>query len=282
MVLEALTNPFRAEARPWPLFFLGIVYASVAIFLSIWIFAEYASLVMVFLTVLAAVPLFYATMQEEEAKDLTSTSERTLLKEHSRALTFLLFLFLGMVFAFTFWYVVLPSGTSSNLFNVQSQTISGLNQHVTGNFVRASLFSKIFLNNVKVMVFCILFSFVYGMGSLFILTWNASVIGVAAGNFIRTHMATYANTLGFARFSAYFYVSALSFLRYFIHGIPEILGYFVAGLAGGIISVALIKKDFYTKNFEKIILDASDLLLLAIGLLFIAAIIEVYITPALF
>ncbi|MBI4150523.1 stage II sporulation protein M, partial [Candidatus Woesearchaeota archaeon] len=206
MVLEALTNPFRAEARPWPVFLLGMLYATIAVFLSIWIFADYASLVMVFLTVLAAVPLFYATMQVEEQKDLVLETESAILKEHSKALTFFMFLFLGMVFAFTFWYIALPAGTSSTLFNVQSQTITGLNQHVTGNFVRASLFSKIFLNNVKVMVFCILFSFIYGMGSLFILAWNASVIGVAAGNFIRTHMASYVESLGLQKVAAYFYV----------------------------------------------------------------------------
>ncbi|MEK6849540.1 MAG: hypothetical protein AABY01_03135, partial [Nanoarchaeota archaeon] len=160
MVVEAFSNPFRAEARPVPLFFLGFAYATIACFLSLWIFADYASLVMVFLTVLAAVPLFYNTMQVEEAKDIELDSERSILKEHARALTFFMFLFLGMVVAYTTWYVVLPAATSSSLFSVQAQTIAGLNQQVTGHIVRASLFSRIFLNNVKVLVFCILFSFI--------------------------------------------------------------------------------------------------------------------------
>lgn len=282
MVLESLTNPFRAEARPLPLFFIGFVYASVAAVLSVWIFADYASLVMVFLTAMAAVPLFHNTMRVEEEKDILLQGEKSMLKEHSKAFTFFLFFFLGMVVAYALWYVVLPSATSSSLFSIQSQTIAGLNQQLTGQFARVDLFSKIFLNNIKVLVFCILFSFIYGMGAIFILTWNASVIGVAAGNFIRTQVASYATSLGLAKFSAYLYVVSLSFVRYFIHGVPEILAYFVAALAGGIISVALVKHDFGTKNFEKILLDASDLLLLGIGLLFIAAVIEVYITPVLF
>ena len=282
MVLESLTNPFRAEARPLPLFFIGFVYASVAAVLSMWIFADYASLVMVFLTAMAAVPLFHNTMRVEEEKDILLQGEKSMLKEHSKAFTFFLFFFLGMVVAYALWYVVLPSATSSSLFSIQSQTIAGLNQQLTGQFARVNLFSKIFLNNIKVLVFCILFSFIYGMGAIFILTWNASVIGVAAGNFIRTQVASYATSLGLAKFSAYLYVVSLSFVRYFIHGVPEILAYFVAALAGGIISVALVKHDFGTKNFEKILLDASDLLLLGIGLLFIAAVIEVYITPVLF
>jgi uncharacterized membrane protein SpoIIM required for sporulation len=282
MVLEAIINPFKAAQKPWKLLIHGFIYGTLAVFLSLWIFADYASLVMVFLATMVAVPLFYHAIQAEEEKDVLLDNEKAMLKEHSKTLAFFMFMFIGMVVAFTLWYIVLPSGVSSSLFTVQSQTIAGLNQHVTGQVARSGLFSKIFLNNIKVMVFSVLFSFIYGMGALFILTWNASVIGVAAGNFIRTNLATYASSAGLEHVAAYLYVVSLSFVRYFIHGIPEILAYFVAALAGGIISVAITKHDFGTKNFEKIVLDASNLLLIGIGLLFISAIIEVYITPALF
>jgi len=83
---------------------------------------------------------------------------------------------------------------------------------------------------------------------------------------------------GFLR-QSYFYVIGFSILRYAIHGVPEILAYIIAGLAGGIISVAVIRHDFGTKNFERIILDASDLILIAVFVLFIAAGLEVYVTP---
>ena len=71
-------------------------------------------------------------------------------------------------------------------------------------------------------------------------------------------------------------------LRYAIHGIPEILGYIVAGMAGGLISVAVIRHDFRTRNFERVILDASDLILLAVFIIFIAALLEVFVTPLFF
>jgi uncharacterized membrane protein SpoIIM required for sporulation len=282
MVLEELTNPFRAEQRPWFLLLYGFIVVTVAVFLSTWIFAEYSSLVMVFLTVLAIVPLFMNTMRMEEEKDIVLDDERSILREHRKTFAFFLFLFVGMVSAFALWYLVLPSSMTTALFTIQSQTISGLNDHVTGSVTRGALFSRIFLNNVKVLVFCLLFSFVYGMGALFILTWNASVIGVATGNFIRTQLATVTASSGMSTVGAYLYVGSLSFVRYFIHGIPEVLAYFIAGLAGGIISVALMKHDFGSKHFEKIILDTSNLTLIALGLLFVAAVIEVYITPALF
>ena len=55
MVLELLMNPFKAERKPWELFFVGVVYSSVAILLSMFVFKEYVGIVMVFLTTLASV-----------------------------------------------------------------------------------------------------------------------------------------------------------------------------------------------------------------------------------
>ena len=36
------------------------------------------------------------------------------------------------------------------------------------------------------MAFCLLFSLIYGSGAIFILTWNASVLGTAIGNYIKS------------------------------------------------------------------------------------------------
>ncbi len=282
MVLESLLNPFRAERQPWVLVVLGFLYASLGLFLSLWIFEEQASIVMVFLTVMAALPLMYQTIRLEEEKDIMLSQERTLLKEHGRAIRFFLTLFLGFVIAYSLWYVALPGVLSQKLFITQTNTISNLNQQVTGALAQIGLMNKIFLNNVKVLIFCILFSFLYGSGAIFILTWNASVIGAAIGNFIRTHIAQAAESAGLVRYADYLHASSLSLLRYAVHGIPEIMAYFIAGLAGGILSVAIIRHDFGTINFEKVLLDTSDLILIAIFVLFIAALIEVFITPTFF
>lgn len=282
MVIESILNPFTAAKRPWELFIIGLVYGSAALFLSLWIFEEYASLVMVFLAVMACLPTFYKTIKAEEEKDLLLNSERQLLKEHTKAVMLLLLLFLGLTVAFSFWYTVLPSEISNNVFKVQTRTIASLNQQVTASVAKFNLLNKIFLNNIKVLIFCILFSFIYGSGAIFILAWNASVIGAAAGNFIRTHLADYAGAVGFAKIAGYFHAGSLSILRYSIHGIPEILAYIIAGMAGGILSVAIIKHDFGTKNFERILLDSSDLILMAVFVLFVAALLEVFITPMFF
>jgi len=288
MVLETIMNPFRAEANPKKMFLIGLLYSSVAILLSLWIFNQQASLVMVFLTVLAATPLIYNTIKIEEQKDLSDMPERRLLKEHAKALSYFMYLFLGITISCALWYVFLPSGMLSNLFGVQTQTIIDINSSVikfgsTGFFMQfVKVFSRIFFNNLKVLIFCILFAFIYGVGAIFILTWNASVIGVAIGNFIRSGLTKIDMAFGFNSLANYFHVISIGLFRYAIHGIPEILAYFIAGLAGGIISIAVIRHDFGTRKFEKIILDSSDLLLLSLGFLFLAALLEVFVTPLLF
>jgi len=282
MVLESLINPFKAEKKPWEMWLIGFLYATAALFLSNWIFKEYASLIMVFLTAMASIPLIYNTIRFEEKKDKLLDTESARLKEHSKALLFLIFLFGGFVAAFILWYVILPASFVQNTFSAQTLTIRTINTRVTGDFSGIKTFTIILLNNIKVLIFCILFSFLYGAGAIFILSWNSSVIATAIGNFIRLNLEAASTKVGFAKWASYFHIISLGLLRYALHGIPEIIAYFIAGLAGGIISVAVIKENFGTRKFEKIILDSSDLILLSVVFLIIAAILEVYITPLLF
>jgi uncharacterized membrane protein SpoIIM required for sporulation len=258
------------------------------IFLSLWVFEEQATIVMVLLTVMACVPLMYNTLKYEEDKDLTIESKKSLFKEHSRVLMAFMFLFLGFVAAFSLAYLILPADVvegSSGLFSSQTKTINEINSKATGNEIVSGeaysegLLLRIFSNNVKVMLFCVFFSFFYGAGAIFILTWNATVISAAIGNFVRTNMSVYAAKAGMAGAGNYFHVYALSLLRYFFHGLPEILSYFIGGLAGGLISVAVVKHDFDTKSFGKILKDSLNLIFLGLIVLFIAALLEVYVTP---
>ncbi|HIH37862.1 stage II sporulation protein M [Candidatus Woesearchaeota archaeon] len=280
MVVEMLINPLKAERHPFEMFFVGLFYASLACIISLWVFRENASLLMVFFTVFASAPFMYYTIKLEEKKDmLPENSETTLLKEHSKALRAFMALFLGITVAFALWYIFLPADLSRLLFEVQSATISEINNAVTGQASGFDIFLRILFNNIKVLAFCVLFAFVFGLGAIFILTWNASVIGAAMGNFIRGKLSDLAAVVGSSNTAHYFHAFSLSILRYAIHGIPEILAYFTGGLAGGIISIAVIRHDFQSEKFEKIILDSSDLLLISLGILCIAAFLEVFITP---
>jgi len=247
---------------------------------------------MVFLVTLGCLPLVYAIIKREEEKDLTDLNEKLLLKEHGKALMTFMYLFVGVTFALAFWYTILPSGTVGALFESQVSTLNTINPnsiqtHVVGNatgHVGSSfrVLTDIFLNNLKVFVFCILFAFIYGSGAIFILMWNASIIGTAIGNILRSGLAEAATLVGAGAAAKYFETIAIALFRYALHGIPEILAYFTAGLAGGIISIAVIRHDFGSRKFEHIVLDSADLLIVSLILLFVAAILEVFVTPVIF
>jgi uncharacterized membrane protein SpoIIM required for sporulation len=282
MVLEALTNPLKAEHRPWQMLFLGFMYASVGILLSMWIFYKYSSLIMIFLTVFACMPIVYNTIKFEERKDEEEERELVLLKEHWKALSVFMWLFLGITVAIVVWYIFLPEKHLSVLFSTQTETFRMINTGATGMATQLDSFTKILLNNLKVLMFCILFSFIYGLGAIFILAWNASVIGVAIGMLIRTELAKLSGVVGMAKVAAYFTTFSFGFLRYSLHGVLEIFAYFIGGLAGGIISVAIIRHSIGTKKFEHVLWDSSDLIIISVLVLVVAAFVEVFITPVFF
>jgi len=156
------------------------------------------------------------------------------------------------------------------VFDVQVNTISGASSDITGKVTGSGTVFQLFGHNFRVMIFCLMFAFVYGFGSIFLLTWNASVVGVAIGEATRSAVGgsfVTAITAGLA--------------RYLIHGIPEIIAYFTAGLAGGIISIAVINHDFKSKKFKNVVTDSFDLVLLSVGLLVVAAVLEAYVSPTI-
>jgi len=272
MVFEALVNPLSAEKRPWEMFFIGIIYSSIAIVLSLFIFREYASLVSIFLTVMASIPIMYAAAKMEEKKDLEINEKKLLIKEHGKALSFFMFLFLGFVISYAMWYLFLPYELNNALFKAQLKEMYAVQFNaMTGNAVQTvTIFSNIFFNNIMVMIVSLAFAFFYGVGAIFILTWNASVLGAAIGKFAASAAGPYIATV------------PLALGRYLIHGLPEMLAYFMAGLAGSIISIAITRHDFGSGNFKRIVIDSLDLVFLAIFVLFAAALLEVFVTPLLF
>ncbi|MFA6089126.1 MAG: stage II sporulation protein M [Candidatus Woesearchaeota archaeon] len=283
MVFESLINFQTAKNKPLILVFLGIVYSSLSLVLANWIFPSHASLTTLFFTVLACVPLFMKTIEAEEVLDIKTTSEKSLLKEHGKVILYLCCLFLGFVISFTAWFVLLPVDDAGTNFSVQLDTFCRVNQagnydacmgqygmssDATGYAIKeqSALFT-IIKNNLKVMLVCIIFSFLYGSGALYILTWNAMVLSVAIGYHMKLLLASV------NPFSAVL-ISSVSFLK---HGLLEMVGYFIAGLAAGILSVAVIRHHYSTPKFRKILLDSLWLFGLSVLIIIIAGLFEVYL-----
>lgn len=279
MVLETLFNPFVVKKKPWEMFFAGFMYSIIGLTLSFFVFKEAAGLLTVFLIVMACLPLVYTSLKDEEEIDFKIISEIHILKEHSKVLVFLLFLFLGITTALSLAYIFMPENIVNIVFGIQQQAIINVNNNVSGNIASFSLFSRIFLNNLKVLFFCIIFAFLYGSGAIFILTWNASVVATAMGNIFKIQVAKGAALVGLPMVTSYLNAASFSFFRYMTHGLLEMAAYFVAGIAGGIISIAMVRHKL---NRDKVLIDVIDLILLSVGILLLAGFVEVYITPLIY
>ena len=286
-MLEMLLNPLKAERRPWEMFFIGVLYGLISLILVKWIFSgdpvlsKYSGILIVTFTVMFSIPFIYFAIKNEEEKDFVIKGFMPLLKEHSKALTYFMFLFLGFIIAFSSWYIIFEDGNQN--FRAQIETYCAINkpshyedcvseygiEHIskTTAFLTAKeKIVNIFANNIYVLIFTLVFSLIFGAGAIFILAWNASVIAAAVGIFSKSSLSNL--PLGIA--------------RYMIHGIPEIAAYLIAALAGGIVSIAVIRHNIKSEKFWKTLQDSLNLIILAVVVLFIAALIEVFITPALF
>jgi len=283
-MLEMLLNPLRSERRPWELFFIGIFYASLSVLLVNWIFSpdpvlsRYSGIFIVMFAVIFSMPFVYHTLKIEERKSSTERNTFRLLKEHARAIESFMWLFIGLTIAFSFWYIAVDNPdnyraqieTYCQINNVENfdYCISeyGFSAQGTGFATSNQIFTSILINNLYVLIFTIIFSFLLGAGGIFILAWNSTVISAA--------------TLVFAKSDLYNLPIALA--RYLIHGLPEIGAYFIGTLAGGIVGISIIRKEFKTEKFWDVLHDSLLLIMVAIILLVFASLVEVYITPKLF
>ena len=285
-MLEMLISPQKAERRPWELFFVGAFYASVSILLVNWIFSQdavlfkYSGILIVTFTVMFSLPFVYYLIKFEEDKATQHLGTFKLLREHERAIWAFLWLFLGFVVAFAFWYILLPTTQS---YRAQVETFCAINrpgeydgclaQYGGAKGVQQTAFGTnkerlflIFANNIYVLIFTLVFSLLFGAGAIFILAWNASVIAAAIAIFTQSNLSEL----------------PMGLLRYLIHGLPEIAAYFVAALAGGIVSVAVIRHEAGSERFWEILQDSLNLIIISVIILFIAALMEVFLTPLFF
>jgi len=284
-MLEAIINPKNAEKGPWKMFFVGLIYASLSLILVKYFFSgdfvlsQYSGMIVVTFCVMFSLPYMYFMMKNEEEQDEQVEGFFRVWKVHKDVIYGFMWLFLGFIIAFAFWNIVLQD---NNLFNAQIETYCTINspgniedcvakysfseKGVTAGATSKMRFLSILENNVYVMIFTLIFSLIFGAGAIFILAWNASIIAAAIGIFTRYQISGI--PLGVA--------------RYMIHGFPEITAYFITALAGGIFGIGVIKNGVRHPRFIRILENVAILLFVAICILIIAALIEVYIIPIFF
>lgn len=286
-MLESIINPKRSERAPWKMLFVGLIYASLSLLLVHWFFSGDPSLsnasgmMVVLFCIMFSLPYMYFIIKKEASEDEQVEGLLSVWRVHKDAIYSLLWLFLGFIIAFSFWHIVLQD---TNLLNFQVQTYcqinnpgniencvsqyspENLNSVGTGAATNGARFLSILENNVYVMIFTLIFSLIFGAGAIFILIWNASVISAAIGIFTKYNIREL--PLGLA--------------RYMIHGFPEIAAYFITALAGGIFGVGILRHGLKDRRTLRIVENTVILLFIAILVLVLAGIIEVYLTPLLF
>ena len=286
-MLESLINPKRVERGPLKMLFIGMLYASLSLLLVHFFFSadqilsRYSGMIVITFCVMFSLPFMYYLIKQEEDEDEHAEGLVGVWKIHKDAIFAFMWLFLGFIIAFSFWHIALQTFFgSSNLFNAQIETYCMINspgniekcvegyslESITGNAASKARFFSIIENNVYVMIFTLLFSLIFGAGAIFILAWNASVIAAAIGIFTKYSWHEIPMGIG----------------RYMIHGFPEITAYFVTALAGGIFGVNILRNGLKSPKLFRVVENVAILLFIAMIILIIAAIIEVYITPIIF
>jgi len=284
MVLEAVVSSRELMKHPLVMLFLALVISSSALWLAYFTFPGSSSVLGIAFVTIALVPIMHSIFVREEAIEAeTGSWKPNFLERHFTVVKIYAWFFVGMIISYAAWYAILPDDMRGTVFAEQEKTLGGiesLKAKMTGNATLPSgscgqdagcWFELIFYNNAFVLLLALLFSFLYGAGAIFLIGWNASVIGVFIGKDIIQSMAMSGNLVQALGIGVY---RALGLLP---HGLPEALGYFFGAIAGGIIGVAIIKQKHLEHEFRVIAKDALITLGIALGLLFVGAVVEAWV-----
>jgi len=244
-MIESFINIDQMKKRPLLTFAWAFLLNSIAIIIASQIRSvsnsDFGFLAVLF-TIIPSVYFIVLLIKKEEISEEAGIKKGKILfwKTHGKDIAILLLYFFGVTISFAVWSFVLPEDTFS------AQTIKINEIRGTGAITQQGMFESIFTNNLQVMAVAFIFSIIFGAGAIFIIVWNASVLGVFIGQFSKSLWQIPLVSLGFLP-----------------HGIPEIGGYLSAALAGGILKYVL--------------LDSAKLLLLGIALVALGAGIEAFL-----
>ena len=281
MVLEFLVG--YEVKKPLHLFLTGVFFSSVSVLVSAALFSHAASMVVVAFMTLPLVYIFTGMLRGEAAHETASHEFKDLLAENLDLAKIYLYLFLGMVVGISIWFAILPKPVIVNIF---AEQIYNLNQigvptgfSITDSTVISTLavnpnvFTLIVVNNIKLVVLCALLSFVFSAGAMFVLSWNASVVGTAVGSIIFKIQAAGASAV-----VALTQGLGLATAFYLLHLIPEVAAYFFASVAGAFISSAMMRYQTFSRPSNRLLAIAVALLGVSISLILVGAVIETYVS----
>ncbi len=266
-MLESLISFDTITKRPYTIFVVSFILASLGFILGNAMPIKFAlggnliNLSGVFSIIFILLPTTYMftryIIREEsfQEKYIAKKYTKTSWKRYRLDAVVLIMFFFGSTFSFAFWSFFLPA----DFFQVQQaeigKIISGPSSYATASGLG---FREILLNNANVMFLGFIFSLLFGAGVVFVLLWNSSLLGVRI-----------------AQLSSSLLDIPSKSIQFLPHGIFEIAGFVLAGLAGGMISAAVVRGYHKKGAFEKILFDSVSLLMIAFVFIAIGAWIEV-------
>lgn len=257
MVLEKIVTIRQAVKHPLWMFVIGAIVSIISLFISFLVFPESVGLFTTVLITFIMTPFMVNLLTHETfvtELDIKKKITQNFFQRHRNMLMVYIAFFSGMIVALSLVFIFLPEETVEKLFNDQITEI----KLIRGSFLDIGTFTKITINNIGVLFLSLLFAFIFGSGAIFILAWNASVLAAAIG--------LTAKSIGGV------YGIPVALITYMPHGIFEIGAYFLAGIAGGILSALVMQRK--NELFGVMVRDTIKVVVLAVILLLIGSAIE--------
>ena len=291
-MIESLINPKSAEKKPIDSFIAGFLFTIAACVLTLQIQpgSDGSGFLIVAFISIAAAPFLVRIFDIEETK-----SKGNLFDRHNVLIQVFSFFFVGVIFGSSLFFVLTQN---SALFTdqIKDLCLNGIIEDEicvgktmltgnsvspfsgTGQAISGLTFEIILFNNLKVLALAFVFSFMLGAGAIFLISWNATVIGVLIGKIAQNPIAFGSVSIGENNILLNYLVALpYTLLRLLPHGFFEFGGYFFGAIAGGILSVGIIKEKDPKHLFLPVFKDSLEYLIIAIVLLVIGAGVEIMI-----
>lgn len=283
MVLESIFKSHRLLESKLLLLIYTAIIVIISVLVSFMFFKESASILAIAFITFAFIYFLNSVYFHTEKEVLSH--ENSFFKRYLFVIEIYVKIFIVVAIVFTLMYVFLPTGYREVIFKEQTTTLSNVDGirnsiNMSGDLYLNSpggLFAYIFLNNLGVLFAILLFSFIYGVGALFIIVYQASIFGTVVGTKILSLIPTYIGNGAYGQVLALAHGSILG-LGLLPHGIFELFAYFLAAVAGGVISATMHGHYINVRsNLTRLIIDMAIILGVAVACLLVGALIECYV-----
>jgi hypothetical protein len=274
MVLESIIGEKRIRKNPVLIFFVTFAISLVSILFADLIFPKHGSVLSIAFITIGLVPVVFNILSSEQSEEVIERkSAVTFFARHFNLLMLYVWIFVGIIVAFAIAYSFSPVSERGLWFEEQTKSFcaisgstsctNGVPNSISGR-ATAGAFSAcqnpstsnvtdctvfILQNNAGVLIFILLLSIFYGVGAIFIIAWNASILGVFFGEMflVGEHLRSF------------------GFLQGMLigHGPPELLAYVFGAIAGAILSASIAKGDFFRHGAMDVAKDIGFLVILA-------------------